>query len=177
MSTAGPTLRFLSKEASVHCQIISIRRAIASLLFLALLGLPSLGRAQVCCPAGCVQNNSGCVSAGAIHSPCPRVQCPAPPGGNAQPPNGRGAPAVTYPRPSVKHSICISNVGEAPHGSYHQSCPTSRHVCTADEDVLTATCKSGAGLKESTLRDASRCANIENRNGILVCERWFRVVQ
>jgi hypothetical protein len=54
--------------------------------------------AQICCPAGCVQDASRCVTIGPNPRSCNTVQCRPgnPPGGGT----GGGAPAVIFPRPT-----------------------------------------------------------------------------
>lgn len=53
--------------------------------------------AQVCCPAGCVQDANRCVTTGPNPRSCNTVTCLG--SGSSSGGSGRGAPAVVFPRP------------------------------------------------------------------------------
>src|SRR5215218_9290899 len=59
--------------------------------------------AQVCCPAGCVQNGNSCQTTGANPRTCNRVSCPPSPGNSS----GGSGSGQTYVSPVQLPSQCI----------------------------------------------------------------------
>lgn len=144
------------------------------------LGLAPLPvAAQVCCPAGCVQNGAACVRTGPTPTACARVDCaprgPAP-GGATSGGGARGSPGVVYPHRPTRSRVCKLD-GQLPPGSFSRTCPQVNYQCNWEQDKLSAVCKSRNGqLKKSALVGASTCANVENIDGKLVCRKWRRYV-
>lgn len=147
-----------------------------ALVWLCALAGPAL--AQVCCPAGCVQDGARCVRTGPTPTACSRVACQATGGGGQGATGGgsRGGSAVVYPRPPTRSRVCKLD-NQLPPGSFTLTCPQVNYRCSADEDKLIAICKDRRGqLKKSRLLGASTCANVENIDGTLVCRKWRRYV-
>ncbi len=69
---------------------------VLTFVFALACGVASEATAQVCCPAGCVQNNNGCVTTGTNQRACQPVSCTPPP-----PPPVPGSPGggQTYVQP------------------------------------------------------------------------------
>lgn len=133
--------------------------------------------AQVCCPAGCVQDGARCVRTGPTPSACALVACPAGGGSRgAQTSGGRQRVSVPILPIQPRARICTLKGDRPPPGSYRKTCNDVTFRCSNDEDLLLAACKSGRGWIRSELPGASTCADVENRNGRLVCRKLRRYV-
>ena len=129
--------------------------------------------AQVCCPAGCVQNNSGCIPTGpAPTTSCRPIACGAPPGTPAPGHAGKGAPVVVFPMPAQpphRPSCCIPSI--RPGGSYSKTCRDYEMHCDERNEML-ATCKDRRGRDVRTaLPTVSSCLQVENENGQMKCRK------
>jgi hypothetical protein len=71
---------------------------LAILLSIFGFGFNTTAFAQICCPAGCVQDANRCVTIGPNPRSCNTVQCR--PGSSPGGGSGGGAPAVIFPRPT-----------------------------------------------------------------------------
>jgi hypothetical protein len=69
------------------------------------LAFADVSMAQVCCPAGCVQNGSGCVTSGPTPATCGTVQCPS--WGNS---GGGGGGSTSGPTVQVSQPLpCVES--------------------------------------------------------------------
>ena len=125
--------------------------------------LVSDARAQICCPAGCVQDGNACVRTGPNPVRCATVPCPGGGGGGAGGGGGGGhgglVPWVPFP------ATCF--VDQPPRGSYQRSCTGIKWDCK----TLSATCRKRDGGQVATSISAdTRCIDeIQNMDGHLHC--------
>lgn len=132
--------------------------------------------AQVCCPAGCVQDATRCVRADATRASCPVVSCAkGPPSGRATTGGGSGYGSGRAPAGSSGSGrICQYAPGQErlPPGSFIKTCSSVNYQCTNSKDTLSALCKDKRGqLKKSKIQGPSTCADVVNRDGKLVCAK------
>lgn len=142
------------------------------LLALAFVGLPMGTLAQVCCPAGCVQDNNRCVTTGPTPRSCGTVACASRPGGTSTGTPGIGAPVIVYPRPPQRpHTPTCCEATHRPGGSYSRTCRDYEMHCDGRNEML-ATCKDRRGRDVRTaLPTVSTCLQVENENGQMKCRK------
>jgi len=124
--------------------------------------------AQVCCPAGCVQDSNHCVFNGTQQA-CAPTACPNPSnGGGGGSQNGGGRRYVVPPQPfPINGRTCA--VDQPPRGSYRQTCERVSWDCK----TLSAVCRTRQGtLAVTSMQDTGRCiGDLANMDGQLHCSK------
>lgn len=141
------------------------------LLFATLMGLSTELLAQICCPAGCVQDRNKCVTTGPSPVSCHQVAC-VPPTPRAPPGGHSSGPPLSKPiLPLSRSSGMCCDPTRRPGGSYSQTCRDFEMRCHMENQLL-ATCKDRRGRDVRTaLPNVSTCKRIENENGQMKCRK------
>ena len=137
--------------------------------FAALLSTASaIASAEVCCPAGCVQDGARCVTTGAAPRSCPLATCAPGQGGGAGKPPGGGSGGSGAAGGVTGGGASSGLTCRAPVGDFVNSCTSVSGDCAS----VAASCRTRGGRSVSTRIDLSRCASHRARNfdGVLRCD-------